>query len=113
MLEASTNLSNAGQLFTGFTTKSSPLLSFKKHTAPKLVLTPGLPNGEGKSFLVSSTISEGVMILINPKLACKKEKCISDTNGRYIILDILFHDCHIVAFDEGERFLISWVSCER
>ena len=36
------------------------------------------------------------MILINPKLDCKVEKCITDINGRYVILDVSFDDSHII-----------------
>ena len=47
----------------------------------------------GKAFFSHGTSnSKGVMILINPKLDCKIEKCISDKNGRYIILDVSVED---------------------
>ena len=36
------------------------------------------------------------MILINPKLDCKIEKCISDKNGRYIILVVSVEDSHLI-----------------
>ncbi|KAL9989297.1 hypothetical protein ACROYT_G003831 [Oculina patagonica] len=51
----------------------------------------------GKVFFShGSTNSKGVMILINPKLDCKIENCITDNNGRYIILDVSFDDSHII-----------------
>ena len=50
----------------------------------------------GKVFFCHGTTnSKGVMILINPKLDCKVEKCISDNNGRLIILDVALEDSHI------------------
>ena len=50
----------------------------------------------GKVFFSRGTAnSKGVMILINPKLDCKVEKCISDNNGRFIILDVALDDSHI------------------
>ena len=36
------------------------------------------------------------MILINPKLDCKIEKCICGRSGRYIILDISVDDSHLI-----------------
>ena len=36
------------------------------------------------------------MILINPKLDCKVEKCILDNSGRFIILDVALEDAHII-----------------
>ena len=51
----------------------------------------------GKVFFSHGTAnSKGVMILINPKLDCKVEKCISDNNGRFIILDVALDDSHII-----------------
>ena len=35
------------------------------------------------------------MILINPKLDCEIEKCISDKSGRYIILDVSVDDTRL------------------
>ena len=40
--------------------------------------------------------SKGVMILINPSLECKIEKCITDKNGRLIILKLSFDEQSIV-----------------
>ena len=40
--------------------------------------------------------SKGVMILINPSLVCKIEKCITDKNGRFIILKLSFDEQSIV-----------------
>ena len=40
--------------------------------------------------------SKGVMILINPSLECKIEKCITDKNGRFIILKLSFDEQSIV-----------------
>ena len=51
----------------------------------------------GKVFFIHGTAnSKGVMILINPKLDCKVQKCISDNNGRFIILDVALEDSHII-----------------
>ena len=36
------------------------------------------------------------MILVNPKVESKKEKGISDNNGRYIILDTMVDDSHVI-----------------
>ena len=36
------------------------------------------------------------MILVNPKVDFKIEKVISDNNGRYIILDAMVDDSHVV-----------------
>ena len=50
----------------------------------------------GKAFFSHGTSnSKGVMILINPKLDCKIEKCISDKSGRYIILDVSVDDTRL------------------
>ena len=43
--------------------------------------------------------SKGVMILINPSLECKIEKCITDKNGRFIILKLSFDEQSIVLFN--------------
>ena len=51
----------------------------------------------GKVFFShGSTHSKGVMILINPKVELKIEKEISDNNGRYIILDAMVDDSHVI-----------------
>ena len=51
----------------------------------------------GKAFFSHGTSnSKGAMILINPKLDCKIEKCISDENGRYIILDVSVEDSRLI-----------------
>jgi len=50
----------------------------------------------GKIFFSHGTSnSKGVMILINPKLDCKIENCISDRHGRYIILDVSIDDSRV------------------
>ena len=50
----------------------------------------------GKAFFSHGTSnSKGVMILINPNLDCKIEKCISDKSGRYIILDVSVDDTRL------------------
>ena len=36
------------------------------------------------------------MILVNPKLELKIEEVISDNNGRYIILDAMVDDSHVI-----------------
>ena len=51
----------------------------------------------GKVFFShGSTHSKGVMILVNPKVELKIEKVISDNNGRYIILDAMVDDLHVI-----------------
>ena len=51
----------------------------------------------GKVFFSHGTTnSKGVMILINPNLDCKVEKCILDNSGRFIILDVALEDAHII-----------------
>ena len=51
----------------------------------------------GKVFFSHGTShSKGVMILVNPKVDFKIEKAISDNNGRYIILDAMVDDSHVV-----------------
>ena len=47
-------------------------------------------------FSHGSTHSKGVMTLINPKLDFKLEKMISDKNGRYIILDVIVDETHLI-----------------
>ena len=36
------------------------------------------------------------MILVNPNLELKVEKCITDKNGRYILLDLIVDEYHII-----------------
>ena len=51
----------------------------------------------GKGFFShGSTPSKGVMILVNSKVELKIEKVISDNNGRYIILDTMVDDSHVI-----------------
>ena len=51
----------------------------------------------GKVFFShGSSNSKGVMILVNPNLELKVEKCITDKNGRYILLDLIVDESHIV-----------------
>ena len=51
----------------------------------------------GKIFCSHGTKhSKGVMILVNPRLDVKIEKCESDANCRFLILDTKFNDSHLV-----------------
>ena len=51
----------------------------------------------GRTFFSHGTThSKGVMTLINPKLDFKLEKTIPDKNGRYIILDIIVDESHLI-----------------
>ena len=51
----------------------------------------------GKVFFShGSSNSKGVMILVNPNLELKVEKCITDKNGRYILLDLIVDESHII-----------------
>ena len=36
------------------------------------------------------------MTLVNPNLDCKVEKCIQDTNGRFLIFDLLIDELHLI-----------------
>ena len=36
------------------------------------------------------------MTLVNPNLDFKVEKCIQDTNGRFLILDLLIDELHLI-----------------
>ena len=36
------------------------------------------------------------MALVNPRLDFKVEKCIQDTNGRFLILDLLMDELHLI-----------------
>ena len=36
------------------------------------------------------------MTLVNPNLDAKVEKCVQDTNGRYLILDLLIDELHLI-----------------
>ena len=36
------------------------------------------------------------MTLVNPNLDVKVEKCIQDTNGRFLILDLLIDELHLI-----------------
>ena len=63
----------------------------------KLSADAWLAEWGGKVFFSHGTTnSKGVMILINPKLDCKVEKCILDNSGRFIILDVALEDTHII-----------------
>ena len=48
------------------------------------------------SFSHGSSHSKGVMTLVNPNLDDKVEKCIQDTNGRFLIPDLLFDELHLI-----------------
>ncbi|CAH3045185.1 unnamed protein product [Porites lobata] len=43
-----------------------------------------------------SSHSKGVMTLVNPNLDVKVKKCIQDTNGRFLILDLLIDELHLI-----------------
>ena len=47
-------------------------------------------------FSHGSSHSKGVMTLVNPNLDVKVEKCIQDTNGRFLILDLLIDELHLI-----------------
>ena len=47
-------------------------------------------------FSHGSSRSKGVMTLVNPNLDVKVEKCVQDTNGRYLILDLLIDELHLI-----------------
>ena len=47
-------------------------------------------------FSHGSSHSRGVMTLVNPNLDFKVEKCIYDTNGRFLILDLLIDEFHVI-----------------
>ena len=51
----------------------------------------------GKVFFShSSSHRKGVMILVNPQLDFKVEKCVSDKNGRFLILNFLMDESHLI-----------------
>lgn len=51
----------------------------------------------GKVFFSHGTSnSKGVMTLVNPNLSFKVEQCISDKNGRFIILDSFIDETRFV-----------------
>ena len=51
----------------------------------------------GKAYFShGSSHSKGFMTLVNPNLDVKVEKCIQDTNGRFLILDLLFDELHLI-----------------
>ena len=47
-------------------------------------------------FSHGSSNTKGVMILVNPNLELKVEKCITDKNGRNILLDLIVDEYHII-----------------
>ena len=50
----------------------------------------------GKAFFSHGTShSKGVMILINPSLDFQVNTCISDKNGRFLILDLVIDETHL------------------
>ena len=49
-----------------------------------------------KECAQSSSNSKGIMILVNPNLVLKVEKCITEKNGRYILLDLIVDEYHII-----------------
>ena len=50
----------------------------------------------GKVYNHGSSHSEGVMTLVEPNLDFKVEKCIQDTNGKFLILDLLIDELHLI-----------------
>ena len=71
--------------------------SYKKPTALKNVPKSGKLNGVGRFILVTAVhTAKGVMTLVNPNLDVKVEKCIPDTNGRHLILDLLIDELHLI-----------------
>ena len=51
----------------------------------------------GKVYLShGSSHSKGVMTLVNPNLDVKVEKYIQDTKGRFLILDLLIDELHLI-----------------
>ena len=50
----------------------------------------------GKVFFShGSSHSKGVMILVNPNLDFKVEECVSDKNGRFLILNLIIDESHL------------------
>ena len=47
-------------------------------------------------FSHGSSHSKDVMTLVTPNLDVKVEKCIQDTNGRFLILDLLIDELHLI-----------------
>ena len=47
-------------------------------------------------FSHGTSHSKGVMTLVHPGVDFKIEQCISDKNGRFIILDLIVDDTHII-----------------
>ena len=56
----------------------------------------GRLNISSQHFSHESSNGKGVIILVNPNLELKVEKCISDKNGRYILLDLVVDESHII-----------------
>ena len=51
----------------------------------------------GKVFFShGSSHSKGVMILVNPNLDFKVEECVSDKNGRFLILNLIINELHLI-----------------
>jgi len=75
-------------------------LTVQETHSTKLTVDTWSAEWGGKAFFSHGTSnhanSKGVMILINPKLDCKIEKCISDKTGRYIILDVSVEDSRLI-----------------
>ena len=81
----------------GYIIKNSISHSYKKPAALKNVPKFGKLNGMGRfNFSHGSSHSKGVMTLVNPNLDFKVEKCIQDTNGRFLILDLLIDELHLI-----------------
>ena len=47
-------------------------------------------------FSHGSSNSKGLVTLVNLNLDLKVEKCIQDTNGRFLILDLLIDELHLI-----------------
>ena len=58
----------------------------------------GKLNGVGRFILDTAAHTVKVLwgILVNPNLDFKVEKCIQDTNGRFLILDLLIDELHLI-----------------
>ena len=84
-------------IFVGYIIKNSISYSYKKPVALKNVPKFGKLNGMGRfNFSHGSSHSKGVMTLVNPNLDFKVEKCIQDTNGRFLVLDLLIDELHLI-----------------
>ena len=86
-------LNSSPQSFVGYIIKNSISNSYKKPTALDNVPKGGKLNGMGR-FILATAAHTGVMTLVNRNLDFKVEKSIQDTNGRFLILDLLIDELH-------------------